>query len=431
MDGWSWIQNGFLLMASNIGFFFFAWFFFRAKLFKDYEVKNWTEVARGFVYTRLNPDSFRWFNWKLNLYATFFGLLFVLPFYQFWLLFSATRLKNRKHVLLLSIVSELIFLWLFYKIGEPFPISKMKSEEHVYTSWMSIEGGIGRIGVLGVTVMAFLSGFGAVNYPYSNMSFFRSKVNDAQIAQVEKHLHHTLDHLCMAKRKRLISDRSGKNGSTWGKSTDDEETSMKGYQELARELFLEMDELRNEKYRIAFSKTFQGRVYNLLGYFFSLYCLYKIFMSFINIIYDRKISIDPVTRGLSILFNTLNIPIDVPFWSQHISFILVGIIIASSIRGFLNVIMKFFYEYANSVTSNNIVLLIAQVMGMYFVSSVLLIRMSLPAEYRAIITEVLGDISFNFYHRWFDFIFIPSSMVTILLFFIISRMNRINSIDFT
>lgn len=49
---------------------------------------------------------------------------------------------------------------------------------------------------------------------------------------------------------------------------------------------------------------------------------------------------DPVTRGLSILFNIIHVDIDIPFWSQHISFILVGVIIATSIRGFLNVIMK-------------------------------------------------------------------------------------------
>ena len=32
-------------------------------------------------------------------------------------------------------------------------------------------------------------------------------------------------------------------------------------------------------------------------------------------------------------------------------------------------------------------------------SMVVLMRMNMPPEYRAIITEVLGDLQFNFYHR--------------------------------
>lgn len=67
---------------------------------------------------------------------------------------------------------------------------------------------------------------------------------------------------------------------------------------------------------------------NIMGYIFSGYCVYKIVMALVNIIFDRNVSVDPgillsisfdfeiVSRGFEILLNYFYINIDVPFWSQ-------------------------------------------------------------------------------------------------------------------
>ncbi|CAB1344240.1 unnamed protein product [Coregonus sp. 'balchen'] len=294
------------------------------------------------IFEILGALETRYFHWKFNLYVILLVLIFVVPFYIGYFVVSNIRLLQRQKLLFACVV-WFTFMYFFWKLGDPFPI----------LSILSIEQLISRVGVIGVTLMALLSGFGAVNCPYTYMSYFLRNVTESDILVLERRLLQTMD---------MIE-------------------------------------------RIEYSKTFQGKYFNFLGYFFSIYCVWKIFMATINIVFDRVGKTDPVTRGIEITVNYLGIQFDVKFWSQHISFILVGIII-------------FFYAISSSKSSNVIVLVLAQIMGMYIVSSVLLMRMSMPREYRSIVTEVLGELQFNFYHRWFDVIFLVSALSSILFLYL-------------
>jgi len=141
-------------------------------------------------------------------------------------------------------------------------------------------------------------------------------------------------------------------------------------------------------------------------------------MSVINIAFQRVRKTDPVSIAIQVfLMYILDVKIDVRFWSQHASFVLVGVIVATQMRGFLIQMMKLFHTYSSVLSSNWVILLLTEIMGMYFMSSVLLMRMNLPAEYRRVVTHVLGDIEFHFYHHFFDVLFIVSASASLVILF--------------
>lgn len=414
------------------------------KLFKNFEIHNVSILIIFSLTFALSCTMFeliifeivgvldttsRYFHWQLNLYLMLAMIIAVIPFYSAQLIVSLIRIAPRRRIFrMLSIGMWFLFLYLFWKLGDPFP---MLSAKH---GIFSIEQLISRVGVIGVTLMAILSGFGAVNAPYTYMAYFVRSISDADVLNQERKLNQTMD-MIISKKKRIVA---AEKQNFHGEQTDTKQSSMmkmwnifsgkfsgtsenigalqkeiSALEEMSRQLFMEYVDMLSVKERIADSKTLKGRYFDLIGHFFSIYCVYKIFICTVNIIFDRVGKVDPVTRGLSIAVNWLGFKVNIEFWSQHVSFILIGVIVLTSMRGLLITFTKFFYAIASTKSSNIIVLCLAEIMGMYFVSSVLLMRMNMPEEYRQIVTEVLGELEFNFYHRWFDVIFLVSALSSI------------------
>ncbi|VDN25820.1 unnamed protein product, partial [Gongylonema pulchrum] len=251
----------------QVAFFLFGWLFFMKQLFRDYEVhKRMVQIIFSVTFALsctmfeliifeiigfLEPSS-RFLHWKLGLYSILFVLIVALPIYFSYSVFISIAFLRRKWLLPLTLLSWIIFIYFFWKIG-------------IFT----IEQAISRVGVIGVTVMAVLSGFGAVNAPYCYMTIFMRPVGQEQITQMERKLMHTME-MIVAKKRRLTL-----------------KSEIVPLEELSRYLFLEVVELRNMRERIDYSKTWEGQYFNVLGHFFSLYCMWKIFICTVNIVFDR------------------------------------------------------------------------------------------------------------------------------------------------
>lgn len=232
-------------------FFIGGLLFFKTVLFKNYEIKHISiQLIFSMTFTLsltlfeliifeivgLLESSSRFFFWRLSLVAILCMVIAIIPYHIAHSLISNIRIGEKIFNLKLSIEVEnfflvlapirwttplTMFLWLgylycFWRIGDPFPL--LSVNRGIFT----IEQGVSRIGVVGVTVMAILSGFGAVNFPFSNMSYFIHPVTQNDVLNTERRLMQTMD-MILAKKKRIALARrdrqnqpSTTKNSIWG-----------------------------------------------------------------------------------------------------------------------------------------------------------------------------------------------------------------------
>ena len=417
-----------IAIGSYVILFVFSYLSFTEYLFRNYE--NSKSVTFTFALTLASSLSMlqllvfeisgglslnmKWTLWRVHLGILIVDLVFILPIFFFYTAAKeAIGLRSNKQVLPIVFVMEIFYLIVFYYIGHWFPVISNNHQDISSNNQVwSTEYFVGRIGVIGVTVIATLSGFGAVSTPYVYMSFFAPTVNVDAIDNLKRQMKQTMNMILSQKKRLAISGRSSKF------------IESNALESVMDELFYDLNELCLAKDRMERGKRLWGKILNLTGYGLSVYCIWKIFISIINILFNRDRKRDPVTLGLQRLVYFTRIKVDVVFWSQHISFVFIGILVFSNVRGFLIRMSKIFSAISTANSFRVFGIFLAWLMGMYFVSFVLLMRMNMPPEYRRIVTEVLGAIEFDFYYRWFDEVFLISAIATIIVTIISNRLRQ-------
>eukprot|EP00466_Bigelowiella_natans_P010892 jgi/Bigna1/88928/estExt_fgenesh1_pg.C_400118 len=204
-------MDALLVGATLACFFAFAWLFFK-RIFEDYEVRNVAGQALFSLVFALSCNMFeliifeildildrnsRWWNWKIDLYVMMALLIVFIPFYMAYL-FLSNYTQYESQTLALSTMLYGMFLALFYKIGEPFPI--ITGRPH---AWLALEHGLSRVGVIGVSTFGVLSGVGAVYGPYIHVAYFLRRIDEEEVVTLQRRLLQTMERI-LARKKRLI-----------------------------------------------------------------------------------------------------------------------------------------------------------------------------------------------------------------------------------
>ncbi|KAK6194310.1 Kynureninase (L-kynurenine hydrolase) [Pestalotiopsis sp. IQ-011] len=393
---------------------------------------------------------------KITVPSLLFFLIVVIPFLELQSLISGSGWsfqKTSKGTIPRTawVLQFAVFgLWLcaFWSLGSLVPVGS----EFMHTTAAMREppestGGLARaclerIGVIGISLMALLSGFASVSSPWQTFGSKTSRkpVTDADIARKQAGLDAT-NEMLLTKRHRLqtlqrkvaADSTSAQNsgfltkvvGSFRGSGDAAEIRGLKleisGLEAMEANLSNTLSQLRSRQADSARAATPLGKVLLVPTYIFSVYCMYRIGATTLTTLrrfYSPSASFsssDPINRFLGLIAKHWDPKLDQIAWARQISFLLSGVILAASANSALQT-FHLFAKWTPGLlyqAQANLALLIGQISAIYVISAALLLRSNLPKEVGSVVGDVLESaLEPGFVDRWFEGWFLLASLAT-------------------
>jgi hypothetical protein len=349
---------------------------------------------------------------------------------------DATSTRRSRSRLRLIIETTLFAAWLllFWYIPRAsilrLSLHNSSAGGHEATDHRFVEACLERIGIIGISLMASLSGFAAVSSLWQTFGVKRRTIRETDISRKEAGLNAT-EEMLSAKQSRLralerkmseaasSSDQPGFVGRMMGSFRGNPEAQelkslqmeVGGLETMRFTLSNSLSNLRSRYSEQERSRTSSGKFLNIFNTAFAVYCAYRICATSLSSIRrwwqpsHSFATSDPINNLLAILTTHWDSNLDRAAWSRQISFLLSGVMLLASFNAVLQT-FRLFARVAPGLLQHaqtSLPLIISQVAGTYVISSALLLRSNLPEEVSSVISEALGaPLEGRFVEGWFE-----------------------------
>ncbi|KAF8130182.1 Abscisic acid G-protein coupled receptor-domain-containing protein [Boletus edulis] len=319
----------------------------------------------------LDP-SIRLYTWRASLFLLLSTIIVLIPASLCMVVAyrsESPSLLNIKSVAFLLPVAFFIFVLSFV----PLPAD--------LTSYNLLTSTTARLVVLGTLDLGLLSGLGAVNGAWGIFARNAAVHSAASIASAENALERVQSDL--RERTRDLdtyeASKPQSDGSWLSRATlkrDTHQGSLQQEQMSARVATLKRNRENNE-----FALSLRGKI---LSRVWAVYCVCR---SLMNLIFPPLSTDDKTSDIIAHIFAHLvsllpaatgKTSIDVPSLSRQISLVLVGAIILSSVHLVLRGVARMFRITSRNISASLMLLLLAQLMGIYLLSTLVQLRTMFP-----------------------------------------------------
>jgi len=159
------------------------------------------------------------------------------------------------------------------------------------------------------------------------------------------------------------------SGSKKSREIKSIEQELVGLSTLAFAMREDLSTMRSSRRVEEWSKSFQGRILLFLGHLFSIYCVFRILLSVLNLVIlgypssdSSSSSPDFIAYSLALLLRIFDVDVDVSAWTRQISLLFVGFLILGRLRVVLANLSNFFRAASSGVGTSALILFLAEIL---------------------------------------------------------------------